>query len=68
MVFTRSRFNSFKPKHIKLKNKLNNDIIEGILINEDSIDGQAYFVIKFLNGTVNKFNKEAFTVVKSTIG
>lgn len=67
MVFNRSHYKSFKPRSIRLKNKLNNDIIEGVLINEDDIDGKLYFVVKFLNGSVNKFSKEAFTIVNSSL-
>lgn len=59
--------NSFKPKAVRLKNRLNNDIIEGILVKEDYIDGKGYFVIKFLNGAVNKFSKEAYTVMGNSL-
>lgn len=59
--------NRFKPRAIKLKNRLNNDIIEGVLINEENIDGKNYFVVRFLNGAVNKFNKEAFIVSGSSM-
>ena len=60
--------NKFKPRAIKLRNRLNGDVIEGILINEENIDGKNYFVVKFLNGAVNKFNKEAFASVGSSLG
>ena len=55
--------NSFKPRAVRIKNRLNNDIIEGVLVKEEFIDGKGYFVIRFLNGAVNKFSKEAFTVM-----
>jgi len=67
MVLHKHRVNKFKPRPVKIKNKLNGDVVEGILINEEEIEGRNYFVIKFLNGTVNKFNKEAFTLLSSTI-
>lgn len=67
MAFVKSQSNKFKPRSVKLKNKLNNDIIEGILVNEEEIEGNKYFVIKFLNGAVNKFNKEAFSLVGSSL-
>ena len=63
----KSQFNKFKPRSVKLKNKLNNDVIEGILINEDEIDGNKYFVVRFINGSVNKFNKEAFSLIGSSL-
>jgi hypothetical protein len=68
MAGTKYAFNKFKPRSIKLKNRLNGDVIEGILVNEEDIDGKKYFVVRFLNGAVNKFNKEAFTSVGSSMG
>lgn len=65
MAFNRSQFKRFKSYPIKIKNRLNGDVVEGILINEEEIEGRKYFVIKFLNGSVNKFSKEAFTVLSS---
>lgn len=56
----------FKPRSVRIKNKLNGDVIEGILVNEENIDGKNYFVLRFLNGAVNKFNKEAYSVVGSS--
>ena len=58
----------FKPRAIRLRNRLNGDVIEGVLINEENIDGKNYYVIKFLNGSVNKFNKEAFYVAGTSMG
>ena len=58
---------NFKPRSVKIKNKLNGDVIEGILVNEENIDGKNYFVLRFLNGAVNKFNKEAYSVVENSL-
>lgn len=59
-----------KPKYnarsVKLRNKFNNETINGLLVNEEDIDGQKYFVIRFDNGNTNKFNKEAFLIVGSS--
>lgn len=57
----------FKPRSVRIKNKLNGDVIEGILVNEENIDGKNYFVLRFLNGAVNKFNKEAYSVVGNSL-
>lgn len=65
MAFNRSQSKRFKSYPIKIKNRLNGDVVEGVLVNEEEIEGKKYFVIKFLNGSVNKFSKEAFTVVSS---
>lgn len=65
MAFNRSQSKRFKSYPIKIKNRLNGDVVEGVLVNEEEIEGKKYLVIKFLNGSVNKFSKEAFTVVSS---
>lgn len=67
MAFVKSQFNHFKPRTVKLKNKLNGETVEGLLVNEEDIDGRKYFVVKFLNGSVNKFNKEAFSLVGNSL-
>lgn len=56
----------FNVRSVRLKNKLNGDLIQGTLVNEEDIDGNKYFVIRFDNGNINKFNKEAFTLVGSS--
>ena len=66
MVGQKYAFN-FKPRSVKIKNKLNGDVIEGTLVNEENIDGKNYFVLRFLNGAVNKFNKEAYSIVGSSL-
>jgi len=66
MAFNKSQSKRFKPRSVKIKNRLNGDVIEGILINEEEIEGRQYLVIRFLNGTVNKFNKEAYTLLNNS--
>ena len=66
MVGQKYAFN-FKPRSVKIKNKLNGDVIEGTLVNEENIDGKNYFVLRFLNGAVNKFNKEAYSIVGNSL-
>ena len=66
MVGQKYAFN-FKPRSVKIKNKLNGDVIEGTLVNEENIDGKNYFVLRFLNGAVNKFNKEAYSIVGNAL-
>lgn len=65
MAFNKSVHNSFKPRSIRIKNRVSGDVIEGVLVNEENIDGKNFFVIRFINGSTNKFNKEAFTVLSS---
>ena len=65
MAFNRSAHNTFKPRSIRIKNRVSGDVLEGTLVNEENIDGKNFFVIRFINGSVNKFNKEAFTVLSS---
>lgn len=66
MVGQKYAFN-YKPRSVKIKNKLNGDVIEGTLVNEENIDGKNYFVLRFLNGAVNKFNKEAYSIVGNSL-
>lgn len=66
MAFVKSQSNSYKPRSVTLKNKFNNDLVEGLLINEEDIDGNKYYVVRFLNGSVNKFNTEAFSITRSS--
>lgn len=65
MAFNKFARNAFKPRSIKIKNRVSGDVLEGTLVNEENIDGKNFFVIRFLNGSINKFNKEAFTVLSS---
>lgn len=65
MAFNKFVRNTFKPRTIRIKNRISGEVIEGLLVNEESIDGANFFVIKFLNGSTNKFNKEAFTTLSS---
>ena len=65
MAFNRSAHNNFKSRSIRIKNRVSGDVLEGTLVNEENIDGKNFFVIRFINGAVNKFNKEAYTVLSS---
>jgi len=58
-----------KPKYnvrpnVKLKNKFNNEIVTGDIINEEEIEGKYYFVLRNEKGNVVKLTKEAYTIIK----
>lgn len=56
--------NQYKPKlSVKLKNKLNGQLIVGDIINEEEIDGKPFWVVK-TNGRVLKLAKDAYSVMK----
>lgn len=50
------------PKKVTLKNLLTNEIVNGNMITEETIDGKQFFVIE-RNGIVTKLNKHAFIVM-----
>lgn len=49
---------------MKFKNRLNSELINGDLINEEDIDGKSYFVIRNEKGNVVKLTKEAYSLLK----
>ena len=49
-------------QNVTLKNAFNNTSTTGDIINEEEIDGRAFYVIK-CNGRVQKLAKEAHTIV-----
>jgi hypothetical protein len=51
-----------KPK-VTLKSRLNNQIVEGDIIAEEEIDGEAFWIMRTHN-RVLKLAKSAYTVVK----
>lgn len=56
--------NQYKTKpNITLKNRLNNQLIVGDIINEEEIDGKQFWVIKSNNRTL-KLAKDAYTMSK----
>lgn len=56
--------NQYKPKlAVKLKNRLNNQVIVGDIINEEEIDGKQFWVIR-TNDRVLKLAKDAYTMSK----
>lgn len=56
--------NHYKPKlAVKLKNRLNNQVIVGDIINEEEIDGKQFWVIR-TNDRVLKLAKDAYTMSK----
>lgn len=48
-------------KNVTLKNRLNNELFFGDIINEESIDGKNFYVLK-TNGKYFKFNKDSFSI------
>lgn len=51
-------------RDIKIKNRLNGEIISGDLINEEDIDGKSYFVVRNDKGSIVKLTKEAYSLIK----
>jgi hypothetical protein len=52
----------YKPKtNVKLKNKLTNDIMLVDIINEDSIEGKAFWIVKTNQRTL-KLAKDAYVI------
>ena len=54
-----------KILNAKLKNRLNNEVIVGDVINEEEIDGTRYFVVRTVKGNVVKLTKDAYSLQKS---
>lgn len=52
-----------KP-NVKFRNKINNEIVLGDLVNEEYIDGKMYFVVRNQRGSLVKFSKDAYNIVK----
>lgn len=50
------------PKKVTLKNLLTNEIVNGNMITEETIDGKQFFVIERA-GTITKLNKHAFIIM-----
>lgn len=49
--------------NVTLKNRFNSDTVQCDIINEDSIDGKLYYVVR-QNGRVVKYSKESFSVMR----
>jgi len=47
--------------NVTLKNKINSETYVGDVINEESIDGKQFLVVRS-NGKVYKFNKDSYTI------
>lgn len=54
-----------KILNAKLKNRLNNEVIVGDVINEEEIEGTRYFVVRTVKGNVVKLTKDAYSLQKS---
>lgn len=54
-----SKFNV--KKNVTFKNKFNSDIYVGDLINEDSIDGKLFYVVR-KDSKVFKLSKESYSI------
>lgn len=48
-------------RNATLRNRINNETFAGDIINEESIDGKTFFVIRN-NGKVFKLNKDSYVV------
>lgn len=56
------RRNVYKPRvNVKLKNKFNNEIVTGDIVNEEDIEGKTFWVIK-QNARLMKLAKEAYVL------
>jgi hypothetical protein len=52
----------YKPKlSVKFKNKLNSESFVGDIINEESIEGKSFWVVK-VNARTLKLSKDAYTI------
>jgi len=49
--------------NVTLKNRYNSETIKGDIINEDTIEGRAYYVLQVNNRTI-KCAKESYTIQK----
>lgn len=55
----------YSIKHdVKLKNRYNGDIVLGDIINEEEIEGKAFYVLRNQKGSVVKLTREAYYVQK----
>ena len=62
MKYNKNNSYRYQPKiNVRLRNRINNEIVVGDLINEEFIDGKAYYVMRVARGVI-KLAKEAFTV------
>lgn len=61
----RPKKNNFiiKP-NVNFKNRLNGEVVNGDLINEEEIEGKLFYVVRNRRGTVIKLTREAFTLQK----
>jgi hypothetical protein len=48
--------------NVKFRNKINNEITIGDLINEEFIDNKPYYVVRVVRGVI-KLAKDAYTIV-----
>ena len=56
----------YKPKiNVKFKNKVTSEFLVGDIINEESIDGKAFWVVKVGNRTL-KLSKDAYAIQAKT--
>jgi hypothetical protein len=62
MKNTRQTYNI--RRNITLKNRFNNELFQGDIINEESIDGKTFYVVR-KDSKIFKFNKDSFVVQSS---
>lgn len=59
------RRNVYKPKtNVRLRNKFNNEIIAGDIVNEEEIEGKFFWILK-QNARTMKLAKEAYVIQNS---
>lgn len=51
------------PRYVTLKNRLTNEIIQCIILNEEVIDDVVFFVVE-ANGRRAKLNKAAYDIIQ----
>jgi len=62
MKNTRQTYNI--RRNVTLKNRFNNELFQGDIINEESIDGKTFYVVR-KDSKIFKFNKDSFVVQSS---
>ena len=64
----KSKFNKPRYRRIinaRLKNRLNNEVIVGDIINEEEIEGSSFFVVRTSKGNVVKLTKDAYSIQRT---
>jgi hypothetical protein len=64
----KSKYN--KPRYkkipdVRIKNRFNNEVFTGDIINEEDIEGTKYFIFRTTKGNVIKLSKDAHSLQKA---